>query len=259
MMMAIPEAYEAASFSKAWDLTVKHFLTFLLVAVAAILIGGIGFLIVLFSGVLIGMFFNAASFSSQDATISNMALLVGQILRWIVSLPFSVIGQLLVVLLSAIPAVYFATGETIAPGAAFNLLLARPWRYILAGIVFGAAVLVGFFLCVLPAFAVGFVGPVYTNKIFTSDMGVFDALSSSFSDVYKSDQCWPFIGIQVVVALVGSLPYLCCVFPAWTANAVLPLIALPAYVVSILLVSCFVLPVSSFYLQNVAYRRGILK
>lgn len=257
-MTAIPEAYEPASFAKAWDLTLKHFLTFLLVSVAAIVIGGIGFLVVFFLGSIVTFVLQGFSFSSQDSTTSSMALLIGQMIGWVVSLPFSVIGQLLVVLLSAIPAVYFTTGEKIAPGTAFQLLLARPWRYIFAGIVFSVAVFVGFFLCVLPSFAVGFVGPVYMNKVFTTDIGVFDAFSSSFSDVYKSDQCWPFIGIQVVVAMIASLPYLCCVFPASMANAVLPLIALPAYIVSILIVCCLVIPASSFYLQNVAYRRGLL-
>jgi hypothetical protein len=256
-MAAIPSAYEPASLGKAWDLTIKHFSTFLLVSVASLVVGAISFMIVFGLGFVFSLAFQSI-FSQGSSDGQSMAFSLGQLIASVVSLPFWVFGQLLTVLLSAVPAVYFTTGSKVTPGEAFRLILRRPWRYVFAGVVFSIAVVVGFICCLVPGFAIAFMGPVFMNKVFTSDQGVLDAFSSSFSDVYKNDQWLAFVGIQIVVALVASLPVLCCVFPVSLANAIIPIIVLPVYIVTILAYSSFVVPAASFYVQNVAYRRGFL-
>lgn len=222
---------------------------------ATLLLSGISafIMVVLLTGSL--AFTQAAQMSADD---QSLIMLFAQAATWVVSMPFWVIGQLFTVLLSAVPAVYFSSGSVVTPGEAFRLVWRRPWRYIFAGAVFSIAVTIGFVFCVVPAFVVGLVGPVFMNKIFTSDMEVMQAFSSSFSDVYKSDQCWPFIGIQIVVTLIGIFPCLFCVLPASMAIAILPLISIPAYILSVLVLYCCGIPAASFYVQNMAYHRGIL-
>lgn len=234
-MTAIPAAFEPPSLGKAWDLSVKHLVTFLVVAVAALVVGGIAYLVMLLLG-LTSSFALQAVIGSGSSDGASLAFLIGQAVGWIGSLPFVMIWCLLLVLLSAIPAVYFSTGEEITPAGAFKLLMQRPWHYIWAGIVFTVAVLVGSVLCYLPGLVVAFVGPVYINKIFTTELGAIEALRASFNAVYGSEHRWAFIGIQILVGLVAGIAYSC-------SCGLLGFLAIPA---------------ASFYIQNVAYRRGIL-
>lgn len=236
-MTAIPAAFEPPSFGKAWDLTVKHFATFLVLAIAAVVVGGIAY--VLF-GVLFYLGMTAISlvlgggYGSSDQVFTSV--LGGYAFGAVGALPFVLIWALLVVLLSAIPAVYFADGEVVTVGGAFKLLMARPWRYILAGLVFSLALFVGNLLLFVPGLAVAFVGPIYVNKIFTTNLGVVEAFTSSFSALYKSEHWLPFVGICLLAGLIAQLASLC-------SCGLLGFMAIPAI---------------SFYIQNVAYRRGIL-
>jgi len=145
------------------------------------------------------------------------------------------IWALLVVLLSAIPAIYFAEGEVVTVGGAFKLLMSRPWRYIWAGLLFSIALFLGNLL-IVPGLAVAFVGPIYVNKVFTTNLGVIEAFTSSFSALFKSEHWLPFVGICILAGLVAQIAALC-------SCGLLGFLAIPAV---------------SFYIQNVAYRRGIL-
>lgn len=230
-MTAIPAAFEPPSLGKAWDLSVKHFATFLVLAIAVFLLGALGAGLV----VLVACAFQAALGSPYG---SSMPFVTGLAVGSIGALPVYMIAGLLGVLLSAIPAVYFATGEVITVSGAFKLVMQRPWRYLLAGMLFSAAYSIGSILLV-PGLAVLYVGPVYINKIFTTDLGVVQAFTSSFSALYKSDQWLGFVGIQILVSLVILVASICS----------LGLLSLVGFLV---------IPASSFYIQNVAYRRGIL-
>lgn len=233
-MTAIPAAFEPPSLARAWELTMKHVATFLAVAIAALVVGGIAggvFLLLTYLGT------GALSLALGGGTGPELsfAILGGYLTGSIGTFPLLLIWLLLIVLLSAIPAVYFATGEVVTVGGAFKLLVGRPWRYIWAGIVFTLAASLGSLL-VVPGIAVSVVGPVYVNKVFTTNLGVFEAFSSSFSAVFKNEHCWAFIGTQIVAGLVAYLAYSC----------------------SCALLGFLVIPMLSFYIQNVAYRRGIL-
>lgn len=235
-MTAIPAAFEPPSFGKAWDLTLKHFATFLAVAIAALVVGGMAYVVFALLGYLgmaaLSVAFGGGSGSSDQVTTW---LLGGYAFGGIGAFPLLLIWMLLLVLLSAIPAVYFANGDVVTIGGAFKLMMGRPWRYIWAGTVFSVAVFIGNLLFI-PGLAISFVGPVYINKIFTTNLGVFEAFTSSFSALYKSDQWLPFIGIQILAGLVAMIAYSC-------SCGLLGFLAIPAL---------------SFYIQNVAYRRGIL-
>lgn len=235
-MTAIPAAFEPPSLGKAWDLTMKHFATFLVVAIAAAVIGGIAYGVFALLGILGGTALSVA-FGGNSANSDQVATLFlgGYAFGGIGAFPFLLIWLLLVVLLSAVPAVYFAKGEVVTSGAALKLLWDRPWRYIWAGMVFSLAVFIGNLLFI-PGLAISFVGPVYVNKVFTTNLSVLDAFTSSFGAVYKSDQWLPFIGIQILAGLVAMIAYSC----------------------SCGLIGFLVIPALSFYIQNVAYRRGIL-
>jgi len=151
-------------------------------------------------------------------------------------LPYVIFSNLVGVLFVAVPAMHYDTGETITLEAAFRGLFKRPWRYLLAGLLFSSAVAIGTLLCILPGIAVALVSPVYVNKVFNTDAPILHALQASFRAVYGSQKGWEFVGIQ---ALAGLFVF---VVTAVTCG----------------LGAVLAMPVSSFYIQNAAYHKGVL-
>ncbi|MCT0201422.1 MULTISPECIES: hypothetical protein [Synechococcaceae] len=227
--MADPIAYEAPTINKAWTAFIPHVPTILLIWVATIAISAVGvFVYFLFS--LLGL---AVAGGPEVDTAASIGLVLGQVGQ----LPFSILSSLVGVLLVAVPALHYSTGETIAPRQAFKTLLERPKRYFLAGLLFALTSAIGLLLCVLPGIAVALVAPVYVNKIFNGDATVIEAFTSSFQAVYKSPDGLSFVGLQVIVWAVTVVVSLCtCGLGALVA-----------------------VPVSSFYLQNAVYYKGLVR
>lgn len=232
--MAAPIAYEQPTLNKAWELFVAHIPTILIIWIATAILTALGFgaqlILTLLgnsvSGVSLGSVIDGASASTP------LGLLLGQIGQ----IPFTILSNLVAVLFAAVPAIYYVTGETVTVDGAFRALLQRPWRYLLAGILITVVSVVGLLLCVLPGVAVLLVTPVYVNKIFTTDMPILDAFSSSFQAVYRSENGWTFVGIEILAGLVVLVVSIC--------TCGLGLLVAPA--------------VASFYVQNAAYRQGVL-
>ena len=81
------------------------------------------------------------------------------------------------------------------------------------------------------------VTPVFVNRIFVTDMGIGEAFSQSFQVVYCSENGLSFVGLEVLTGIVvGLLALATC--------------GLGGFVV---------IPMASFFLQNVAYQRGLLR
>ena len=92
-------------------------------------------------------------------------------------------------------------------------------------------------LCILPGIAVALVTPVFVNRIFVTDMTISESFAHSFQVVYRSENGLSFVGLEVLTGLVvGLLALLTC--------------GLGGFVV---------IPMASFFLQNVAYQRGLLR
>jgi uncharacterized membrane protein len=225
--LACPAAYEKPSLSRAWEAFLLHLPAILLIWVATVVISGAGFLIYL----LITLVGFGLTNGSSEASITAAAL-VGQLGQ----LPFAILSNLVGVLFVAVPAMYYNTGETITLEAAFRGLFRRPWRYVLAGVLFSGAVIIGTLLCILPGLAVALVSPVYVNKVFNTDAPIFHALQASFRAVYGSQKGWEFVGIQGLAGLlVLVVAFVTCGLGAFLA-----------------------VPVYCFYIQNAAYHKGVI-
>ena len=74
-------------------------------------------------------------------------------------------------------------------------------------------------------------------RIFVTDMGIGEAFSQSFQVVYRSENGLSFVGLEVLTAIVAGL-------------LALATCGLGGFVV---------IPMASFFLQNVAYERGLLR
>jgi len=227
--MASPLAYEQPSLNKAWQAVLLHVPTIALIWLVSVVLSAVGYGVsLLISLVGAGV---AGQGVSSDATTGAIALLsqLGQ-------LPFGILTSLVGVLFIAVPAMYYEGGETITTAAAFKLLFGRPLRYFLAGLLFSVVTTIGFFLCVLPGIVVMLVSPVFVNLIFNTDRQIFDAFGDSFQAVYRSPHGFSFIGIQVLTWIVVLIFSVCtCGLGALLA-----------------------VPLANFYIQNVAYQRGLI-
>lgn len=227
--MAAAIAYEPPSISKAWVAFLAHIPTILLVWLVMIGFGLLG-LVASLAPATLGVVLSSGAAGAEAAAV--LAAVLGNL----VQLPFTILSNLVGVLFVAVPAIYYAVGETIDAEAALRVLMHRPVRYILAGALFTIVAAIGFVLCILPGIAVTLVMPVYVNKIFLTDSPIPEAFSSSFQAVYGSPQGRTFAGIELL---------------AW-------LLVLVVSVFTCFLGSLVAVPVATFYIQNAAYHRGVL-
>jgi hypothetical protein len=217
------------SLNKAWSAFMAHFPAILLIWVTSIAITALG----AFSHLLLSVLGLAAAGSADPDTAAAVGLLLGQIGQ----IPFTILSSFVGVLLIAVPALHYATGEIITLREAFAVLMKRPWRYLLAGLLFSLATGIGIVLCILPGLAVALTGPIFVNKIFNTEVPVLHAFSSSFQVVYGSSEGRSFVWLQLLVWLVvGLVTLFTCGLGALLA-----------------------VPVSSFYVQNAAYDKGLIR
>ena len=232
--MAAPIAYEKPTLNKAWETyIVNHFPVFLFVWVVFVLVVAccIATLLLSFIGITL---FGATVGGDLGSALSPSAMAV-----WFVKLgqiPVFVILELGCFLFAAIPAIYYSTGEIVTIEIAFRALFGRPWRYIMAGVLYVGLSSAGLLLCFLPGLIIAFVLPIYVSKIFTTDIPIFDAFISSFRAMYRHENGWTFVGIQLLSWLLVYVVALSTCGIGWF----------------------FAPAVASFYVQNAAYRQGVL-
>lgn len=225
--MAAPQAYDQPTLNKAWDAFLAHIPTIFLIWIVSVLLAVIGFGVSMFL-TLIGIGVGADS--------AEGVVLLGYLFGQLGQLPFSILSGLVGVLFVAVPAMYYASGEVITVNAAFSALLRRPFRYLIAGLLFSFVAAIGFLLCILPGIAVALVMPIYVNRIFLTDETVLDAFSRSFQAVYRHPNGMSFVVIEILAWLLVIVVSVCtCGLGAILA-----------------------VPVSTFYIQNAAYHKGLL-
>ena len=226
--MASPLATESPSINRAWEAFVAHVPAILLAWIAAMGISVIGTVVYFVISALLTMLSGA----DPNGGGTVWAMVLGQLGQ----LPFMVLSSFVGVLLAAIPALYYERGEVITVQAAFAALFEKPWRYLWAGVLFTVLVLVGFLFCVLPGVLILFVTPLYVNRIFNTNLSVTDAFAASVQALFRSPQGIQYLGLELLTILLVLVVSICtCGFGALLA-----------------------LPVSSFYLQNAAYNKGLI-
>lgn len=227
-VMSADFAFDKPSIQTAWRAFVKHVPVFLMIWAGSLLLSLVG---VLVSTVFVLVVSTALGAASDDAF--GLVAVLAQLGQ----LPFTICVSLLTVLLVAVPAIYYERGEVVTVSNALSLLTGRWKRYLTAGFLFSLVIALGILFCVLPGIAVALVTPVFVNRIFITDMTIGDAFSQSFQAVYRSENGWGFVGQQILVFIVGGLVAL----------------------LTCGLGSILVIPIASFYIQNMAYWRGLLR
>ena len=227
--MAAPQAYDQPTLNGAWEAFLAHVPTILLIWIATAVLSGAG-LAVYSLITLVGLGLAGGGSGSEHAV--GLASALGQLGQ----LPFTVLSSLVGVLFIAVPALHYDSGDVITVQAAFAALMRRPLRYLLAGVLFTVVLTIGFILCIVPGIVVALVMPIYVNRIFLTDQSISDAFAASFQAVYGSPQGRTYAGIEILAWLLVVVVSVCtCGLGALLA-----------------------VPVSSFYLQNAAYNKGVI-
>lgn len=183
-----------ATLREAWNDTIAHVPTLLLTWLASVAVAVAGLIVYW----VIFLLFSALDDGSGVG--SGMGAVFGQLS----SIPFSLLQSLISVLFTAIPAIYYQRGEGVVSFAdVYSLLMSRLGRYFLAGVLFTFASTVGIFLCFLPGIIVLASAPIYVNKVFTTDLNVWDCFTSSFASVYGSEKGWALVGLQLLAFLLA--------------------------------------------------------
>jgi len=220
---------QPASINRAWSDFLAHLPTLLAIGISTLIISAAGslayFLISLTAIAIVGLE------ADRDSTS-----LIAALLGWTGSLPFVFLSALVGVLISAVPALYYSRGDNISIEDAFRTLLRQPWRYICAGALYCSALLLGFALCLLPGVAVNLVGPIYINKIFTTNEEIISCFTNSFRQVFGTERGRNYALIEVLTWMVIFAASIC------TCG----------------LTSLVAVPVASFYLQQLAYNKDLV-
>ena len=225
--MAASLAYEQPTINKSWEAFLAHIPTILLIWIVTMALAAVSFGVYCVMA-LIGLGLGG---NTSDSAVA-LATALGQLGQ----LPFSILSSFVGVLFIAVPAMYYHGGETITVNAAFAALLDRPLRYLLAGFLFSLVAGIGLVLCILPGLAVLLVMPIYVNRIFLTNQSITDAFAASFQAVYRSSNGMSFLGIEILTWLLVAVVTVCtCGLGALVA-----------------------VPVSTFYLQNAAYHKGLI-
>ena len=227
VLLAAPIAYEQPTINSSWQAFLLHVPPIALIWVLTLILNlvGIGF------GMVVGEL-GVGALGVFGDTRQTVSTLINQIAQT----PFTVMSSFVGVLFTAIPALYYEKGASVTVDEAFRTLFQRPWRYLLAGLLAVLVMSVGFLLCILPGIAVALVMPVYINRVFNTDQAIFDAFGASFRAVYQHPNGWSFILTQVLAWLLVIVVSICtCLVGGLVAG-----------------------PMATFYVQNAAYRLGIL-
>ncbi|MEB3264957.1 MAG: hypothetical protein VKJ66_11345 [Synechococcus sp.] len=237
--MAPAFALEPPTLRRSWEAFVAHLPTLLVVWLVSGAISAIGSGLSVLT-VLVGLgpaALDPAALSAGALEPSTPMAATALLLSQAAQVPLTVLSSLVGVLLMAVPALHYATGRVITLAEAFQLLRQRPWRYLLAGLAFALITAAGLLLCLLPGFAVLLVGPVFVNRIFTTNETIEQAFARSWQAVFRSPHGMTFIGVQ---ALVGSVVLVAAICTCGTGALV-------------------AVPVGNFYLQNSAYHLGLIR
>ncbi len=227
MEQSIKCTNDPPSIPRAWEAFKAHTSIFACIYIAALALTIIDYLIT----------FIVSNFFYYSINGSQFLILNADLFGFLFSLPVTIVNSLVGILIVAVPAVYFSSGEVLTIGKLLSIIRVRFWRFILAGIFWSIALVFGYLFCIIPGLILSIITPIYVNKIFTTDLSILQASEASWQAFFKSDNAISFLGISLFVAVLAL---------AFTISTCFLGVVIAA-------------PMSCFYLQHYAYYKGILR
>ena len=226
--------FEKPSIKNAWKKSVEHFPAFSVAWVLSCIVYLVWTMLLYFliyGGLILDLVKSKGG--QYEPLYSNLGALIGIV----GGLPFWVVASTLLAMVYAIPSMYYNQDrKRVTAEFAFKELNRRRFRYIFAGIFHALIMLLGYFFCIVPGIIVACIGPIYINKIFSTDQSIIEAFVGSFKAVFRSNNWLMFLFISFLGGLIVTIS------TALTCNI--------GYF--------FTFPIYAFYIQSYAYHNGIL-
>ena len=226
--LSIPaNATEAPSIAKVWQQVVVNAPTFATVWILMVVAALMETIVSGFLHLLANLVLGSLGVSPDDA------LAWTDILAAMGSLPIGILGSLISVLMTAIPAIYYATNHCPGPRQVLRILIRKPLRYLGAGFLFSTCGIVGFVLCIVPGVLVVLATPLYVHYIFTTDLDPITCLSKAFKGMFQD--FGSFFGVSFLCGLAVAGSILLCIIPVLA-----------------------VWPMTQLYMQNYIHYKGLV-
>ncbi|MXW13046.1 MAG: hypothetical protein F4X84_06705 [Synechococcus sp. SB0662_bin_45] len=198
--------------------------------------------------------------------ISDLPNLIGTIgIGTIRLLPTTIISSLAEVLITAVPAIYYATNRCPQSNEIFDILIRKPLRYVLAGMLFAIALFIGFLLCIIPGILVALAEPLYVYYIFTTDLNLMTCVSKSFKGMFRNFGSFLIVSLLSILAIIFSLVLFATLF--MIAGLGLMNIFPPLVIVLFILIISVVVTIATsamvlmreLYMQNYIHHKGLVR
>lgn len=208
MVMGSPPA-PRPTLQSAWNLYVAHWRTYLALQLTLLALALVS--------VLISLLITFIAVAVTAGVSPDLREGVTQLVSSVLNLPFSLLYQMLAglvgVLISALPALWFATGHHPLYREGLALLRSDPRRYLLAGLLASLAGGFGILLCLIPGLIVMALTPIYVRRVFTTDEPIWPAFLNCFRDLFSSPHSWGLVGYELLSLLLIAISALFCLVP----------------------------------------------
>lgn len=192
----------APSLGGAWSLFKRHWRTYLALEAAALTMAGL-------AAGLQGM---SAGLQNLNASNPVLALLAAVLLLGLV-IGINLWSNLLNVSLQVAPALALRDGQHPSAAAVIHLLRRNFWRYVRAGVVVGAATLIGLLLLIVPGLLVMIATPVVVRRVFCNDEPALAAVLTAVKEVSEGPTGSGLLKWELVASLLMLASVLLCGVP----------------------------------------------
>jgi hypothetical protein len=193
----------------AWNLFGTHWRTYLALQLTVIALAVVS--------VVISLLITLIATAVMGGVSADLRESVTQLVASALNLPFTLLYQVVVgllgVMISALPALWFATGHHPNYRESLALLRANPRRYVLAGLLVSIATLLGLLLCVIPGLIVMALTPIYVRRVFTTEEPLWPAFQACFNDLSSGPSAIGLIGYQLIIFPLIAISALFCLLP----------------------------------------------
>jgi hypothetical protein len=193
----------------AWNLFVAHWRIYLALQLTVLALALVS--------VAISLLITVIAMAVTAGVSADLRESVTQLVSSALNLPFSIVYQvvagLIGVLLSALPALWFATGHHPSYREGLALLRSNPRRYVLAGLLVSVAAGLGILLCLIPGLIVMALTPIYVRRVFTSEEPLWPAFRTCFNDLFSSPHSWGLVGYELLSTVLIAISALFCLLP----------------------------------------------
>jgi len=204
----------------------------------------------------------------QTAKHNGHHTFIAQFIAIIGSLPTTLLSTLAIILVTAVPAIYYTTDRC---PEIFDIITRKPLRYALASFMFTISVVIGFLFFIIPGILVALMEPLYVYYVFTTDLDLTTCLSKAFKGMFQDFGSLFVVSLlsflAVIISIVSiiflifipSLLFLLSIIKIYSSASFLLSALLIFLSLAVLSIPMIVLSMRELYMQNYIHHKGLVR